>query len=399
MPTTTVLVLCHRIPYPANKGDKIRNYHLITELGKYANVVLGCFIDDDFDNQYTSQLAAFVQRCVALPLSKRRRCFNAVKALLRGTSVTEAYYEHPAMHQWVAQQLAHVDHVLVTSSAMARYIPETFLKTKIIDFVDYDSAKWAFYAQSHRWPMRWLYQREATLLARYEQQLVHVFDKSYFVSRSEASQFCQRLAVQQQSRVSAFNNGVDTDHYDPALFSQAQRMEPGCVVFTGEMNYPPNVDAVCWFVRDVLALIKSSVRFYIVGRNPTAEVLALSNEHVIVTGRVDDVRPYLARAQLVVAPMLFARGVKNKVLEAMAMAKPIVGTHAAFHGLETLCHGEQVKIADTATAFAHACDELLQRPCQLVQSHRQLIEANFSWQRAVAPLISDLIPPLDGSNL
>jgi sugar transferase (PEP-CTERM/EpsH1 system associated) len=394
----TILVLCHRIPYPADKGDKIRNFHLIKALSKKARVVLGCFIDEPFDQGYASQLSTLADVAFCRPMFIATRVLNATVALLRGTSITESFYNDAQMRRFAAEHSVTADAIFVASAAMARYIPTEYRHKAVLDFVDFDSEKWLHYANQTANPLKsWLFGREARTLSRYEQSLVAEFKAASFVSDAEAHQFKSNLATEQQHKIVALANGVDTEFFNPALFDH--KIEKGLVVFTGEMNYQPNIDAVIWFAGDVLPqlLQRQTVRFCIVGRNPTAEVLALRTENIEVTGRVDDVRPYLARAQLVVAPMLFARGVKNKVLEAMAMAKPIVATTAAMFGLDAARHTDAIEIADTSESFTRACLHLLERS-ELAYLSRQIVEQHFGWQASANTLTSLLIDANDGPN-
>lgn len=394
----TILVLCHRIPYPADKGDKIRNFHLIKALSNRARVVLGCFIDEPFDQGYVSQLSTLADLAFCRPMFIAARVLNATVALLRGTSITESFYNDVQMRRFAAEQSANADAIFVASAAMARYIPTEYRHKAVLDFVDFDSEKWLHYANQTANPLKsWLFGREARTLSCYENSLVSEFKAACFVSDAEAQQFKSNLAAEQRQKVVALANGVDTDFFNPALFEQ--NIEQGLVVFTGEMNYQPNIDAVIWFARDVLPQLshRQKVRFCIVGRNPTSEVLALRSENIEVTGRVDDVRPYLARAQLVVAPMLLARGIKNKVLEAMAMAKPIVATTAAMFGLDAARHTTAIEIADSAESFANACLHQLQHFVP-ASSSRHLVEQHFGWQASANTLTSLLIDANDGPN-
>lgn len=389
----TIFVLCHRIPFPADKGDKIRNYNLLRNLVSHSKIVLGCFIDAPFDYVYQDHLLSLADSVACQPLYFNKRAWNAVIALLSGISITERFYAHSKMAEWAFAQCAKADAIFVASAAMARYVPAEFRHKAVLDFVDYDSQKWLYYANHTANPFKaWLFRREANTLARYETSLVTQFKAVCLVSGAEAQQFSDELPNELQHKVVALPNGIDTDYFDPRLFEIP--IETGCIVFTGEMNYQPNVDAVLWFAKQVLPRIQAQVRFCIVGRNPSPEVLALQSDRIEVTGRVDDVRPYLAKAHVVVAPMQLARGVKNKVLEAMAMAKPLIATPAALFGLEAAVHAA-IEIADTPELFAAACLKLLQTPQQAWTS-RQVVEQIFGWQASANTLTSLLIDANDG---
>ena len=212
---------------------------------------------------------------------------------------------------------------------MAQYVEDFHRLPTLIDFVDVDSAKWTQYAPRHRWPLSWLYRREGRLLLDYERRMAARSTRSFFVTENEAALFCQQ-APECRVRVEAMCNGVDADYFspDPSRPSPYKADELP-VVFTGAMDYLPNVDAVAWFKQEVLPDVLKrwpKARFYIVGRSPTAAVLALAGDQVVVTGTVPDVRPYLQHAAVVVAPLRIARGIQNKILEAMAMARPVIAS-------------------------------------------------------------------------
>ena len=234
-----------------------------------------------------------------------------------------------------------------------------------MDFVDVDSDKWGQYSKHARFPMSWVYALEGRRLADYERKVAETFDHSIFVTEAEAKIFRNKnLHIK---NITAISNGVDLDYFSPA-FSQRQATrnqqlassiqppetinQQPVIVFTGVMNYFANVDGVVWFTKEILPLIKKEIpeiRFYIVGSNPTKEVLSLAlDSSVTVTGYVPDTREYLKMATVVAAPLRIARGIQNKVLEAMAMGIPVVATPQAFEGIEAepgrdLILGEDVR--------------------------------------------------------
>ena len=268
---------------------------------------------------------------------------------------------------------------------MAQYVLDTTAKfqRKVVDFVDVDSDKWQQYAEQQRWPMSWLYRREARKLLAYESRLTRAFDAGLFVSSSEAALF-KTLVPTMKDKVGHYNNGVNTDYFFPSS-EHADPFPAGsaAVVFTGAMDYWPNVDAVQWFVRQVLPTLRehvSDICFYIVGSNPSKAVQKLAMEPgVVVTGRVEDVRPYLQYAAAAVAPMWVARGVQNKVLEAMAMAKTVLVSSKGSEGIDA-CHGEHVLLADEPE------DYVSQLLAVVAGGHGQLgaramdfVGVNFNW--------------------
>ena len=338
-----LLFLAHRIPYPPNKGDKIRSYHVLKHLaGKY-RVHLGTFVDDEHDWKHIPVLKGLCGETHFVALNSLTARLRSVKGLLNGDALTVPYYYDVSMREWVTRLLENnpVHRVLVFSSGMAQYVAGQQWSNirRVIDFVDVDSDKWRQYAKKKSWPMNAIYQREAQRLQVYERQIAAEFDASVLVSQDEAKLF-RTLASESAERIDYLNNGVDSDYFSPER-PYASPYLPGekVLVFTGAMDYWANVDAVIWFAREVFPHVYQrdpNARFYIVGGRPTHAVKQLENiSGVYVTGAVPDVRPYIAHAVAAVAPLRIARGVQNKVLEAMAMAKPVLATSAAVEGIES----------------------------------------------------------------
>ncbi len=385
-----LLFLAHRIPYPPNKGDKIRSYHFLKYLAADFNVYLGTFIDDPNDWQYTDNLNALCADTYYQGLNPRHAKIKSLQGLLTGVPLSLPYYKNAAMQAWVDNTIkTHaIKKVLVFSSVMAQFINEPHVVDMIVDFVDVDSDKWRQYAEKKQGLGRWVYQREATTLLRYEQQLASRAKISLFVSEQEAALF-KTLSPFLADKIGAINNGVDTDYFSPDIvFSSPYQADEDVLVFTGAMDYWANIDAVVWFAKNVFPRLEKNhpqAKFYIVGGKPTKDVQALAeNNNIIVTGRVDDVRPYVAHARLVVAPLRIARGIQNKVLEAMAMGKYIVATGAAMEGIP---RNEKiaVSVADDADDMVKQLDGLLATPTT-ASANRDFVKTLFSWEQNVQQL-------------
>lgn len=361
-----LLLLTHRIPYPPNKGDKIRSFNLLKHLSTRYRVHLGTFVDDPDDWRHVEAVRALCGETYFAALQPRLARLRSLTALGRGQPLTLAYYRDAALQAWAEQVLARyaIRRVLVFSSAMAQFIrgPRYRHLHRVIDFVDVDSDKWLQYSRSQSWPWNWLYRREGRALLRFEQAIAGEFAASVFVSAQEAKLF-RRLAPA-AARISFAGNGVDTDFFDPALpYPNPYPMDAPVLVFTGAMDYWANVDAVCWFASSVFPAVRQALptaQFAIVGARPAAAVCRLQQwPGVQVIGAVPDVRPYLAHARAAVAPLRIARGIQNKVLEAMAMAKPVVVTAAAADGILP-CPPLEGWLANEPAALAVAAVRLLQ---------------------------------------
>jgi sugar transferase (PEP-CTERM/EpsH1 system associated) len=385
-----LLLLVHRIPYPPNKGDKIRSYHLLKHLSQRYRVHLATFIDDPDDWQHVpvvEKMCATSHFAGLNPLAAR---VKSLGALVKGRSLSLDYYRDAGLERWVDQTVAAhaIDRVLVFSSAMAQYAEKYPQAKRIVDFVDVDSDKWRQYADKKGWPMSWLYRHEARQLLSYERRVAAEYDASLFVSAPEADLFRQ-LAPESDGKIGFFNNGVDTDYFSPDLAHQSP-YAPGerAVVFTGAMDYWPNVDAVQWFAASIFPQLRArfaDLRFYIVGARPAPAVQALAQQDgVIVTGTVPDVRPYIAHAQVAVAPLRVARGIQNKVLEAMAMATPVVVTPQALEGIDAE-PGTELVLAEDENDFVEAVSALLYVPAHGIgKAARAKVERNYSWPSNLA---------------
>lgn len=361
-----LLFLAHRIPYPPDKGDKIRSFHLLQHLARRYKVYLGAFIDDARDWIHVEQVKKMCAETCFVALHATRARARGLTALATGEPMTLPYFRSARLARWVDEVLGsrRIERALVFSSAMAQYL-EGKSARRVLDFVDLDSDKWRQYAERSRGPLRWLYRREAERLFECERRYAGAFEASLFVSEAEACLFAGR-APEAAGRVSVVMNGVDTEYFSPQrAYSSPYPTDDAVLVFTGAMDYWANVDAVVWFAREVLPQVRSEVPqacFYIVGARPVGEVLDLTRlPGVRVTGAVPDTRPYLAHARVAVAPLRMARGVQNKVLEAMAMARPVVASPQAVAGI-TPCAELSEWSADTPVAVARSLLRLLREP-------------------------------------
>ncbi len=373
------------MPYPPNKGDKIRSYHLLAHLAKRFKIHLGTFVDDPGDWQHADTVRSLCIRAHIAPLQPFRARIRSLRAFSSGRALSLDYYRDAGMQSWVNQTVTNypIGRVVVFCSAMAQYAEGIRGACRVIDFVDIDSDKWSQYAEKKPWPLRWLYRREGRQLLRYERQIAGEFDASLFVSEAEAALFRTR-APESAVRIGSFSNGVDTDFFSPERrYDNPFLPDEAPIVFTGAMDYWPNVDAVQWFADTMLPAIRARVDkavFYIVGARPSEQVKALARlPGVRVTGTVPDVRPYLAHTSVCVAPLRIARGIQNKVLEAMAMAKPVVVSPAALEGIDAE-PGQELILAERSQQFIDAVSALLStHALEIGEAARRKVLARYGW--------------------
>ncbi|MBW8297543.1 TIGR03087 family PEP-CTERM/XrtA system glycosyltransferase [Sphingopyxis sp.] len=390
-----ILFLVHRAPWPPDRGDRIRSWHMFEALAKLAPVHVAALADNADDAAIAREKLAPLCKSLAIEVRNVSRPIALAQAVFRGEPASNRLFRNAALARHVDDLIrgGGITHIVSFSGQMAQYLPADFGGPVLMDFVDVDSAKFKAYAeQDKRQPLRWVHQREARVLGAYEARVARRVDASLFVSEAEAALFRLRSALG-AAKVCAVENGIDTGRFDPALtFDAVDGGEGPLAVFTGQMDYRPNIDAVRWFATDILPLIRRqhpAARFAIVGRAPTDEVRALAKlPGVLVTGEVSDVRSWLASADAVVAPLLLARGVQNKLLEALAMARPVVASAAAAEGIDAV-PGEHLLVADNAEGMAAAVGSLFddrEGAGKMGQAARARMISRYGWDARLAPL-------------
>ncbi len=385
-----ILFLAHRIPYPPDKGDKIRAWNVLQHLASRYRVHLGAFVDEPEDVRGISRLESICASVFWRPLSPRLARLRSLPCLLSGAPLTQGYFGDACFRAGIDTIVARHRPSLfyIFSSAMAPYVAHHQAARVIIDMVDVDSEKWRQYAETSSGLARLIYAREGRALLALERQAARAADAVVFVSRAEAGLFT-RLAPEAASRTHYVSNGVDTNHFSPSLTFPNPLGDRPAIVFTGAMDYRPNVEAMTWFVGQVLARLRAQSTapcLWIVGSNPGRAVRALAGPDVRVTGRVPDVRPYLSHARVVVAPLQIGRGIQNKVLEAMAMGAAVVVTPQAHEGLDH-CRDDELLTAATPVAFADAVARVLGGEAgQIGARARARVVRDYGWQASFAAL-------------
>ena len=390
------LFLAHRIPFPPDRGDKIRSWHILQALARLGTVHLATFADDKVDAGHLAALREALGGRLGeahVEVRKSGRLIAGARAIAQGKPLSLTAFDSPDLRAFAARIVGQrpVSTVFAFSGQMAQFVPPGI--RLVMDFVDVDSAKFEAYA-GQGGPLALLYRREARMLARFERETAARAAVSLFVSEAEAALFRSRVDLR-DGDVRALHNGVDLDFYDPAPgYPRPLRSGEPLIVFTGQMDYAPNEDAVQWFADEVLPGVTGAT-FAIVGRNPSPAVQRLGKrQRVLVTGGVPDTRIWLAAADVVVAPLRIARGVQNKVLEAMAMGRPVVASPAAFDGIEA-SPGRELIVAESAAEQAKAIRLLLSDPVRagtIGRAARRRMEEAYRWAVRLAPL-QEIVAP------
>jgi len=408
-----ILYIAHRIPYPPNKGDKIRSFNEIKHLSSSHNVDLVCLADNIDDLKFKSDLEKYCRRVFVQHFKISQAKLRGFINLIKGKTISVGYFYRKKVQHVIDQWLSDTayDAIICFSSPMAEYLfrlpflsqcfskfpqpetrnpkPATRNPQLIMDFCDVDSEKWLQYSQRSKFPLNLIYWIENKRLLEYEKKTNKSFDNSVFVSQQEAD-FFYRLFPEAKN-ISVIGNGVDHEYFSqlatrtPKLVTR--NPQPETLLFTGAMDYWANVDGVLWFCEKILPIVKDrypKVQFYIVGSNPNPEIKKLghNNKSINITGFVEDIRPYYNNADICVIPLRIARGIQNKVLEAMSMGKAVVTTSTAVQSIKATS-GEHLLVEDNSDKFAEAVSMLLKNHTlrnYLGTNARRFVKSNYNWQ-------------------
>ena len=411
-------MLTHRFPYPPNRGDRIRSYNLLRVLTQSCDVTLGSIVDEPVLESQRLHIQKFCQQVLIDRPGKLKRLFSVIKSILVRKSITEGMFASPSLAKQILQihRQSPFDVVLVFCSSMFPYVDHPDFKHAkiVVDLVDVDSRKWEQMSQESSFPKNQIFQRESRRVSELEQRIAETADAVILVSNDEAAVFCETAKVPKSQSVLGVSNGVDTEFFQPIDRRDLGSRVPAFgeitpppevpatsatmrLVFTGVMNYSPNVSGMEWFCHHVLPELqkKIAVSLQIVGKSPNAKIQSLGKLNgVEVVGPVPDMRPYLAAADIAISPLKLARGIQNKVLEAMAMGRPVVCTTQSAQGIDG-DNGTHFVIADTVEDWCRALTDLHTDPDQrqqLSEAARNLVVDSYSWPARLNSILKLLSP-------
>ncbi len=387
-----ILFLSHRIPYPPNKGDKIRSFNILRHLAEKHEVHLACLADDKRDLRYKADLLKICKAAEIIYINKFLANFKMLCRLISGQPLTLGYFHSSRLQKTINNWLKAegCDVIYVFSSGVAQYVLDVKTR-KIMDFVDVDSDKWMQNARYAKFPVSLIYRLESLRMKKYEKMILNAFNHSIVITDNEKKLLESFVP---DARTAVISNGVDYNY----LFKQANfNISDLIIIFTGAMDYFANIDGVIYFHNEIFPLVKQkikNVKFYVVGSNPAKAVQDLAKDKdVVVTGFVEDIRPYLQKAAVCVVPLRIARGIQNKILEAMSMELPVVTTSQTAKNLNVY-PGEDIFVADTPEDFARQVIELLQNENLRLQTGakaRETVKKHYDWQKNLAKIDALLI--------
>ena len=393
----SVLFLSQRVPYPPTRGDKIITWRMVQRLHSQHDVTCLAFAHDEDDVVGARELRRFGIRIVTVPYRPFLGLIKSAYAMMSDRPLTTSFFGSRRMASELKNRMRKADLAIAFSSSMGSYLLDWPSVPRILHFCELDSDKWRQYANRTRPPMQWVYEREARVLEALERRLASEMNANIVCTELERRVFVERIP---NAACTVMRNGVDLEYFS----TDGLAPERGHIVFTGVMNYLPNIDACQWFAGSVLPRIvrrHPEARFSIVGSAPSSGVRRLTKDpRVTVTGRVPDTRPYLRRAAVVVAPLRIARGIQNKVLEGLAMGVPVVATSIAVQGVNGVSRRDYL-VADDADAMAEEVGGLLaddQARSALGARGRAFVEANYNWDESLRTLDELVFRATDGRN-
>ena len=361
-----ILFLTHRIPYPPDKGERIRAYHELRYLAARHEVDLFCLADSQECAENQQFLRGMCRSVHVEVLRKLPRLWHAARNFLSGRPMSFGFFYSRKFDEQLRRALrqCNYDVIFVYCSSMGQSIPQPPPAPVVVDFVDADSQKFRQYAARSSALRRWLYMCEARRVAIAEQSLGHMAARSFAVTEHDARELGGSNA--EGFKVEVVSNGVQVPESSEMQHQGAVCELRPFALFVGTMSYLPNSDAAVYFARDILPLVRKfhpELRFVIVGRDPDRRVRELAAiPGVFVTGAVPDAFQYFRNADVSVAPFRISQGFHNKIAESLAVGTPVITTSRAMAGIG-LSEREGLFVADTAEEFAHKVSSVLNDPC------------------------------------
>ena len=382
-----ILYVCHRFPYPPKRGGKIRPFNMIRHLSRSHEVTVCSLSRSDTESAEAQGIAPFCAEFHLAQVNDRVQMLRMIASLPTPITASASYFHSARLARTINRLLAEsrFDLIFVHCSSAAHYVRNVRGVPKILDFGDMDSQKWLEYAQYKPFPLSAGYRWEGMRLHAEERQLARRFDFCTATTRAEWETL-KELAVDTPN--DWFPNGVDSEFFAPAVAAY----DADTIVFVGRMDYYPNQQSMFDFCANVLPRLRAqrpTVKLQIVGADPSPAVRRLGElPGITVTGSVADVRPYVTRAALTVAPLRIARGTQNKILEAMAMGVPVVCSHVAARGVDAVS-GTHLLATGTPEETCAAILGILEHPrerARLADAARARVLSHHAWANSMKRL-------------
>ena len=379
-----ILFVCHRFPYPPNEGGKIRAFNMIAHMQQHHEVTVASLVESKFEQKDIEGIKPYCHDYIAQKMHKPLAWLLAILCLVTSIPSSMGYFYSWKLGRKIKHLLRtqHYDLIVVHCSSVAHFVSSATDTPKVLDFCDMDSQKWLVYAKHKPFPLSFAYWLEGVKLQRAEKKLAMKFDSSSVATAFELETLDSFHSGQTSF---CFPNGVDTEFFSPSR----DEYQPKSICFIGKMNYYPNEKCMLEFCENVFPLLRKNypdMVLTIIGSNPTEKILALNNiEGVDVTGRVDDVRPYVQQSALSVVPLEIARGTQNKILESMSMGVPVVCSAVAARGIDAIPE-EHVFVAESAEEYVRQIGRIIDDKSErkrLSEAGRHRMLSHHSWSIAM----------------
>ncbi len=374
-----ILVVLSRIPYPLDKGDKLRAYHQIKGLSEFHDIYLFALSDGKIHPEAMSKLNLFCKEICVVQLNKLNILINLLLGLFGSKPFQVYYFYHQKAHKKFKQFFNKVkpDKIFCQLIRTAEYAKNINTITKTIDYQDAFAKGVERRIKNSPLYLKPLLKMEFQRLRRYEHIIFHYFEHHTIISEQDRNY----IINEENDKIQIVPNGVDLDYFTPQNHTKDFDL-----LFTGNMSYPPNIDCVLYIVKKVMPIIlekRPQTRILISGTSPTSEILELENKNIIIGGWVKDIRQSYARSKIFIAPMQIGTGLQNKLLEAMAMKIPCITSPLANVALGAL-DGEEILVGRNEQSIAEHVLNILQSPesgIELAQKGREFVEKNYSWKK------------------
>ncbi len=378
-----IFVLLSRFPYPLEKGDKLRAYNQIKQLSKNHEIYLCAISDINVDKKYRNALDPFCKSVTIINIRKPGIALNILKAYINGKPLQTGYFYDRKAQQKIDILIEKIkpDHIFCQLIRVSEYV-NTKNIPKTLDYQDVFSKGVERRSHTASFYMKPILRLEYKRLLKYENEVFDLFDNKTIISIPDRD----LIPHNDKDKIAVVINGVDTDFFKPMKIKKEYDL-----VFTGNMGYPPNVNASLYLVKEILPLVrkqKPEITLTLAGASPHPDVKALESKNVHVTGWVEDIREFYAKARIFIAPMQIGTGLQNKLLEAMAMKIPSITSPLANQALEAE-PGKEILVGNSPEEFAEYIIKLLDDKKlseKLADNGYSFVQNNYNWESATGKL-------------
>ena len=383
-----ILFFTSRIPYPLEKGDKLRAYYQIKYLSKDAKIILCCVSQEELTIKAERELKKYVDEIYVYRSNKVSTLINMLIAGVIGYPFQIGYFFNAGAHFYFKNviQKEQPDHIFVQLIRMAEYVLKTKNISKSLDYMDTFSKGIERRMEKEKGLKRLAYRFEFNRLKKYEDKVFSYFGNHYIISSQDRDSF----SFEKAKSISISPNGVDHNFFTP----KKNINKPYDLVFTGNMSYPPNVSAVIYIAKEIMPLLIKDlpkIQLLIAGATPTSSVKGLANKNITVSGWLDDIRDAYNDSKIFLAPLQIGTGLQNKLLEAMSMELPCITSQLANNALGAKGESE-ILIGETPQEYIELIKRLIENEelrNNLTKNAKLFVEQNYNWSSISKSLLKD----------